>query len=85
MMNPADLGVVQAYLKDLRLPAIARMLPDTLRDAEQHGRSPLDVLRVLLKPNWSSGKRTRVNVVFRLRSFHMRKASRPLTSQPIRI
>ncbi|NLN29599.1 MAG: ATP-binding protein [Firmicutes bacterium] len=48
-MNPADLGVVQAYLKDLRLPAIARMLPDTLRDAEQHGRSPLDVLRVLLE------------------------------------
>ena len=48
-MNPADLGVVQAYLKDLRLPAVAKLLPDTLRDAEMQGRPALDVLRVLLE------------------------------------
>jgi DNA replication protein DnaC len=48
-MNPTDLGVVQAYLKDLRLPAVAKLLSDTLRDAEMQGRSTLDVLRVLLE------------------------------------
>jgi DNA replication protein DnaC len=48
-MSSADLGVVQAYLKELRLPAVAKLLPETLRDAETQGRSALDVLRVLLE------------------------------------
>jgi hypothetical protein len=38
-MSSADLGVVQAYLKELRLPAVAKLLPETLRDAETQGRS----------------------------------------------
>ena len=42
-------GRVQAYLKELRLPAFARLLPETLREAESQGRPFLDVLRVRLE------------------------------------
>lgn len=43
------MAAAQAYLKELRLPAFARMLPETLREAEAQGRSFLEVLRVLLE------------------------------------
>src|SRR5690606_14807177 len=43
------MAAVQAYLKELRLPAFARLLPETLREAESQGRPFLDVLRVLLE------------------------------------
>lgn len=37
-MSDVELAMVQAYLKELRLPAFARLLPETLREAESQGR-----------------------------------------------
>src|SRR5690554_3489220 len=48
-MSDVAMAAVQAYLKELRLPAFARLLPETLREAESQGRPFLDVLRVLLE------------------------------------
>ena len=42
-MSDVELAMVQAYLKELRLPAFARLLPETLREAESQGRPFLDV------------------------------------------
>ena len=48
-MSSPEMAVVQAYLKELSLSAIAKQLPSTLREAEQGRHDPLEFLRVLLE------------------------------------
>lgn len=46
-MSSPELAMVLTYLKQLRMPALAKQLPSTLREAEQQGTPYLEVLRVL--------------------------------------
>lgn len=48
-MNNPQMAGVQAYLKELHLPAMANQLPSTLREMEPGGYDPLEFLRVLLE------------------------------------
>ena len=55
-MSSPEMAVVQAYLKELSLSAIAKQLPSTLREAEQGRHDPLEFLRVLLEAELNQRK-----------------------------
>lgn len=48
-VGKAEMAAVQAYLKALRLPAMAQHLASTLRETEVAGHNPLEFLRALLE------------------------------------
>lgn len=48
-MSDINVAIIEGYLKQLRLPGIARHLPEVAREAEKDGHGYFEFLRVLLE------------------------------------